>query len=282
MGAANVLLRYLDKKQGRDDMLYRCCVRYASLQSNNELTVENYQYVSQELVSLLGDLIVPVELVALPLVDVEDVLRRYISDVDATVVMCFRIRNMLPPGIYQQEAQFDDHFTKVYCDDQRQHILLEIKPKWLHRDPLFCRNCTHNVMKGRDIRYCYSLLVDDPDHIITVLNHTGLDYPENFVKALRRYLLRNDNVLKVLRGLQESLERITPIGIVSSISDVTPELLLNMTLRDVTCFIEWHGQDPSTLNVHVVDVDRKPIEKWEHWVKIHSKLYNCKERITHT
>lgn len=280
-GGANVLLRV---PQGGDDVLYRCCVRYKSLHRNNELTIGNYRYISETVAPLLGQFLLSLELARLSVDEVQDVLQNYaVAELDDDKVMSFKMRDLRPRHLYGDSPLFDDHFTKVYCDDLKQRILLEIKPKWLYRgDSQFCRNCTHNIVKKRHIPYCYSLVVDDPDHIATILNSTGIIYPTDFITTLIRYFHRNDNVLKKLYELQESLEKNTPLQSVSTINDVTPQLLLNMTLRDVTCFIGWNGQDPNSLNVNLIDVDKKPIEKWEHWVQTHRKLCNIINKVNHT
>ncbi|KAL3233911.1 Inositol-pentakisphosphate 2-kinase [Nakaseomyces bracarensis] len=276
-GGANVLLRPV----GIRKELYRCCVRYSSLKRNNELTIDNYRYIREVVAPLLAGLLAEMELVTLKLEEVGTVLRERVPDFDDSAVVAFKMLNLRPENVYGSVPKFDDHFTKVYCDDSHANIVLEIKPKWLHRDPEFCRNCTHNLMKGRNIPYCYSLVVKYPHQIVEILSFTGIDYPEAFTRTLESYFEQDNNVLRVLYSLQETLERETPLATVNTVNDVTNALLLNMTLRDVTCFIEWSILDPDTVKVNVVDVDKKPSVKWQHWVEVHKKLRSRVDKVNH-
>lgn len=290
-GNGNILIAY----SADDQKLYRCCIRYPdSLEKNNRFTLQNYDFIQTTVRPLLGGLLCPMELCELPLVKAGQVYTAYITDPncidnltrnDRNInIYALRLPNLRPGSVYTTLLQ-EDHFTKLYTNDKRTQILLEIKPKWLYNGNAYCRNCTHNRLKGRQIEYCYTQLLLDPQHYFVnhILSKSSVsNLPESYLSSLSEYFTRQDNVLAKLYDLQKSLYR-DKFSQLRAIEDVDAKLQLLMTLRDVTCFIVWdasvkQGRD---LDVYVVDVDLKPKEKWKHWVDTWNELNSYEEKCFH-
>lgn len=271
-GNANVLIDY-----GDPDWLYRCCVRFQdSLKRNNEYSMENMQYIQRSVKIILKDLLCPMEPTELPLESLEGVLDEYVSNLDDSKVVVFLVPNLKPRCL--ERIAYADHFTQIYTSTDSSQVLLEIKPKWLYSPYAYCRNCSHNKLKGRESRYCYSKLNRDPLHLNELLAGAG-DLPPKFKADLALYLAQGTNVLAVLYEAQKELTHASLSGI-DRIADVSSNMLLAMTLRDVTCFIEWRS-DADALRVNVVDVDLKPREKYLHWRETERALESLERKCYH-
>ncbi|EJS42282.1 ipk1p [Saccharomyces arboricola H-6] len=272
-GSANVLIDYGDPK-----WLWRCCIRWPDLLSlNNAYTIKNIHYIKERVEPLLDGLICPMELLDVDVDFIRPVLSTFISNLDEKVVKVIKIKNLIDKNTTNLIQ--DEHFLKYYCSGSFQSILLELKPKWLYYDTDYCRNCTHNALKGREAKYCYSLLLMNPSHLKTFFGDCNM-YPDKFKAAMLEYLLNDSNVFKVLYDLQKKLaESTTSIKNLRSANDVEDDLLLLMTLRDVSCFIEWKSGE-NNLRVHIIDVDLKPKKKWTHWVKTENQLESSR-KISH-
>lgn len=262
-GNANILIG-----QGDGQWLYRCCVRYKdSLKRNNDYSLQNYQYIKSTVEPLLAGNLCSMELEVVRLEIVEPFLRKHVEQMDDSTVVVFKMPNLKGAGL--PNLIYADHFTKVYSSVHSGRVLWEFKPKWLYNTTDYCRNCTHNSMKGREPRYCYALLCQDHIHLEKVLDAVK-DVPLECKRDLASYFRDDNNVLAILFEAQKKLSNQT-LAEINSVSDVGAELLLAMTLRDVTCFLEWRS-DVERLIVNVVDVDMKPKEKVQHWIKTHNEL----------
>ncbi|QLL33387.1 hypothetical protein HG536_0E02980 [Torulaspora globosa] len=271
-GNANILIDY-----GNANWLYRCCVRFKdSLKRNNEYSIENLQYIETSVKAFLGDLLCPMELKELPLKGLESILGRYVANLDDTKVIVFEMPNLKPR--YLEKTAYADRFTQIYTSADSSCVVLELKPKWLYNPSAYCRNCSHSKLKGREHRYCYSKLNQDPLHLTELLAGAG-DLPPKFERDLASYLARSTNVLAVLYAAQRELKH-EALSRIESVADVTSSMSLAMTLRDVTCFIEW-SSDGDQLGVNVVDVDLKPKEKFLHWRETQLRLDNLEDKCYH-
>lgn len=271
-GNANILIDL-----GDANCLYRCCVRFKdSLKRNNEYSIENLEYIETCVKVVLGDLVCPMELVELPLESLETVVGQYVRNLDDTKVTVFRMPNLKPR--YLEKTAYADRFTQIYTSADLSRVVLEIKPKWVYNPSDYCRNCSHSKLKGRELQYCYSKLHQDPLHLTELLAGAG-ELPPEFERDLASYLARSTNVLAVLYAAQRELKH-EALSLIESAEDVTSSMSLAMTLRDVTCFIEW-SSDADQLTVNVVDVDLKPKEKFLHWRETQLRLDNFADKCYH-
>lgn len=262
-GNANIVIDY-----GNPNWLYRCCVRYEnSLKCNNDYSLENYQYIKSTVEPLLKGTLCDMELKTISLELLKPVISEYIAQMDDTKVLVIKMPNLKSKDLDKQI--YADHYTKIYASNDSRCVLWEFKPKWLHSVTDYCRNCTHSTMKGREMRYCYALLHRDHQHLDKVLAAVT-SIPLQCGKELFRYFRDDKNVLATLYEAQMNLSH-RKLEEIESVTDVDEELLLAMTLKDVTCFIEWRS-DTDRLRVNVVDADLKPKEKFQHWLKTHHQL----------
>lgn len=260
-GNSNLLIDY-----GDPNWLYRCCVRFpGSLQLCNKYTLENIIFINEKIKPILRDTLCCMELKTLHWSQME-ILKDYLTNPDDEVVNLIKIGELKNRS--HQEVIYKDHFTSFY--GSRGEIVMEFKPKWLYSKLEYCRNCAHNNLKKRNIGYCYQILLNDPQHFLKITNHATL--PKDFLEDMLCYFSRSDNILKILYDAQKKTD-VQSLDQISSSADVRDELLLCMTLRDVTCFIIWGPH--SSINVKVVDVDLKPREKWTHWLETHQNLQSC-------
>ncbi|CCF60578.1 hypothetical protein KAFR_0K02240 [Kazachstania africana CBS 2517] len=277
-GGANILLDYDDPVY-----LYRCCVKFPeSVKLNNRYVNENYKFIREKVLPLLGDYVCPMEQCSIPLGNIYPVYSQYVNDTEADMtsrVEVLKIPNLRPSSRFTMILK-SDHLTKIYSNDTRTNILLEIKPKWLHNPYHYCRNCTHNDFKGREIKYCYSRLLNDPTHLYDILMDVTSSLPRNFVDVMLEYLRNDSNILRRLHDIQKSLSRKELRYEIDCIAAVTEDLQLLMTLRDVTCFIEWDVLT-TDLKINVVDVDLKLKDKWTHWNKTNKSLDTHQEKHYH-
>lgn len=229
---------------------YRICVRYSSLSANNELTCKNYEFISTKIMRLkkLCKYVCPMDLESINIdenwskVLIEEGI--YIDGEVLFVIVMPVLRDST------NRTVFLDHFNKLHLNGENR-VIWEFKPKWLFQSTTYCRNCTHNSYKGRPIRYCFS---SEP-HIIVKELFTDMELPKNYIQEMEKYLESLDNILFSLYDAQREAKE---------------DLSLLMTLRDVTCFLQWSDHDG--VKVSLVDVDLKPIEKLKHWRKTEREL----------
>lgn len=259
--------------------LIRCCVRFDSVDKNNKYTLENIEYINTQVRPLLGDCVVSLEPEFLKLDDLLLILRNFVPNCDTDEVVALKMED-LTRGI--DGTVNVDHFTKIHSTRDHRTIVWEFKPKWLGNSESshsLCRNCTHNKLKKRDIRYCYAMALKDPADVVSQC-FSRQKVPEQFLRDLRAYLGSEGSILVKLAAAQKKLAVVAPRpSELNSESDVTTELALLMTLRDVSCFIRWEVS--GAISAKIIDVDLKPSSKWRHWATEQRKVHTYCEPVYH-
>lgn len=248
--------------------LYRCCVKYPdSITQCNEYTKENYNFIEAIVRPLFPQgLICPMEPVEASVGTVLDVYGKYMNQSklsDSDKILCFKLPNLKPGNVFINILQ-EDHLTKIYTDESHSRILLEIKPKWVDYPTSYCRNCTDNSRKGRNIQYCYSNLLKDPTELNKIICPSTKDIIQSqFLEMITEYFKDKGNVLRQIYTAQRTIQQRIDNNLGKEIND----LQLLMTLRDITCFIEWDDTMKifDDLKVHIVDVDLKSVDKLGYW-----------------
>ena len=247
--------------------------------------MENFRFIQEEIHPLLGDLICPMEIVNVKLQDTYTAYKTYVEDSNSeeiTNIVCIKLPNLRRAQTCTDLLQ-SDHATNVYMNTQKTSVILEIKPKWLHNPMEFCRNCTDNMRKGRSTNYCYSAVVSGKyDTNIPLDESAKRKVPPEMLKDLTQYFKQENNVLKKLLEVQKKLYE-NRLSSIKSEDDVDMTFQILMTLRDITCFLEWRDtSDPKgRIHVNIVDVDLKQTSKWEHWTKTHKLLSEYPDKISH-
>lgn len=262
-GNANVLIR-IDESGS----LYRCCVKYPdSVSQCNQYTQENYDFIETIIRPLfLQGLVCPMELVEISVGVVLDIYGKYMNQSklsDSDKILCFRLPNLKASNIFTNILQ-EDHLTKIYVNKHYSRILLEIKPKWIDYSTSYCRNCTDNSRKGRNIKYCYSNLLKDSTELNKIIVPSTKEVvPSQFITIITEYLKDKGNILQKICTVQSAIQKRMDNNPSNEIND----LQLLMTLRDVTCFIEWDDTMGTIddIQAYIVDVDLKPTDKVDYW-----------------
>ncbi|CUS20938.1 LAQU0S02e01816g1_1 [Lachancea quebecensis] len=273
-GNANIVVQLPDA-----DYLVRCCVRFDSIDKNNKYTLENIEYIKDQVRPLLGGCLVSLEPEFLKTDDLLLILRNFVPNCDTDEVIALKMEDLTRDT---DETIKVDHFTKIHSTKDHHTIVWEFKPKWLcssGSDPSLCRNCTHNKLKKRDIPYCYAMAIKDPAKVVSRC-FSGQNVPERFLRDLRVYLGSEGSILVKLAAVQKRLALEAPqLNRLTSESDVTADLALLMALRDVSCFIRWEAN--GAISAKIVDVDLKPNSKWRHWATEQSKVDAHCEPVHH-
>ncbi|CDO92590.1 unnamed protein product [Kluyveromyces dobzhanskii CBS 2104] len=238
--------------------VYRICLRYRELSKNNDYAARNFQFINSKVRTLpmLADVVVPMRLEPVP-VDAlwGEVLQEENISIDDSYVECIKM-----PLLHAGDSTCEelDHFNRIYQCATRNAVTWEFKPKWLYQSTDYCRNCTHNAWKGRDIQYCF---LDDPELVVETL-FRNCDVPLEFLHDVVKYLRSTDSVTRRLFAAQEL---------------VKDDLATLMTLRDVTCFLTWSRAERS-IGASIIDVDQKPEEKLRHWQDTEMALASFPEK----
>lgn len=186
-------------------------------------------------------------------------------------------------------------------------VIFEIKPKWLYDNTSsnYCRTCLLNILKGYSRHFCpldllYPETIDEGlEDIFSVIPKELLTTIEEInripLKQLFKIFLSNPNsVFQRLKEYQRINNKNDLIKNLTSIDDVSQNLSLVMTLRDVGLFIKFEKYDKYN-NIHnsqnninnlitienygkflltcnIYDLDLKSKLKYKHWLDIEEKL----------
>ncbi|SCU79687.1 LADA_0B02498g1_1 [Lachancea dasiensis] len=270
-GSANALIRY--KKSDR--ALDRLCVRFESLATNNQYTLENFEYVSCRISPLLGEYMAYISKEIREVDVLGPVLRNFSVNLDRSYAIVFKMEHIT---YGTDSVMIADHFTKFHLRG-RSAVIWEFKPKWYTRSGDNCRNCVLNRVKGRDIPYCYTRVLENPAILQECFAHCNL--PPRFFVDVEEYLQSEDNVLAHLFAKQSKLSESVPnLANLHGEGSVSEELALLMTLRDVTCYISWDCER-GVRQAKIVDVDMKPRSKWKQWSSQQISLDRSSIKICH-
>lgn len=186
-------------------------------------------------------------------------------------------------------------------------VIFEIKPKWLYDNTSsnYCRTCLLNMLRGFPRHFCPLDLLY-PESLDQGLNDIFSEIPDQVLdniennnriplKRLFKIFLSNPNsVFQKLKEYQKINNKNDLIKNLTSVNDVSQNLSLVMTLRDVGLFIKFEKYDRfnnthnSQNNIHnlinvdkfgkflltcnIYDLDLKSKSKYKHWLNIEEQL----------
>ncbi|KAI5955107.1 IPK1 [Candida jiufengensis] len=209
-------------------------------------------------------------------------------------------------------------------------IIFEIKPKWLYdnKSQNYCRTCSLNQLKNYKRHFCpldllypetYNQAITDifseiPPEILSLIEEQN-NFP---IKTLFKIFLENEskNIFLKLKKYQKINNKNDLLENISNSNDVSRNLSLVMTLRDVGIFIKFekfnkfnniHNSHNNIDNIitlednsidkestidneeiiknkylitcNIYDLDLKSKNKYKHWIKVENDLkdiYNSK------
>ncbi|EEQ36681.1 hypothetical protein CLUG_00804 [Clavispora lusitaniae ATCC 42720] len=291
-GNANLLFKYVGPEESLRNYLLR--LRMKKDAGTYIPTLSITEFIDTKCKALF-----PTEIISTKLVELDDT---FLSSLDTNGydLMPGEKYGLLLPNML---AQCNDHLTlSKHCSLHLREELgivksavIELKPKWLY-DNLdnYCRTCSILQSKGHERHFCTldllstetvargvkDLLGKLPDAIKASLKNS--DFP--IESLLIEYFGGSESILQKLKAKQDSLDDGTILANVKSESDVSDQLALRMTLRDVGVFvvIERGQCDGQVINIRdhgeftvaarIYDLDLKPKARYKHWVSTELKL----------
>lgn len=243
-GNANVIYMYVGQDECLKEMVLRLRKQDQSIDSQGV-----YRFI-EEVIRPILDVVIPLELAEVCFVK------------EGTLSDGYGL--LMPNLLVNTEVIRREKYFTVY---RRQEVsVVEIKPKWLARSSLGCRNCAHYRCKhSQEPTFCSGHLVDTEKLHSAVKMVTEHSDTQN---ALLKYLEDEDNVFKRLKSLQT--DKFSFEGI-SREEEVQEEHCLQMTLRDVTVFLAIKGKH--VIETTIIDADPKSAKKWLHWIQTEKELH---------
>lgn len=176
-------------------------------------------------------------------------------------------------------------FAKLY--ENGADYVIEIKPKWLYLDldSYYCRNCLTErlIRKTSSMKFCsLGLVSNDKETIEATITdifntfkfaHTNMQL---FKEALLKYCCSDNNIFKALCHYENLGNNKNQILQLTSSQDISNELKLGMTLRDVTVFLSWNISSVGSLRAELLDIDPKSNNKWLKWKTDYEYLQSFK------
>lgn len=239
-------------------VVYRICVKYNCVSQNNGFVRKNYNFIKQELEVVLPDISTYICPMDIRIVEIDDFWACFLSEEEITTDEAMMTVITMPHlHCYDHRTIELDHFNKLHVKDHFDVITWEFKPKWLYQTTDYCRNCTHNTWKNRRLSYCFA---QGTKTIVETL-FQGFEGPDLFLDDVSDFLNSDLSILRILYEAQKAVDT---------------NLSIAMTLRDVTCFLRWSKNEP--IEVKLVDLDMKPVEKMNHWLTTEASLKSFKEK----
>lgn len=298
-GAANILFIY----KGSHDYLKRKLLRVRLLKADEEYisTCELYDFIELTCKPLFPNLLIDVQLVVLDF----DFVQSLHSD--GNKMMLKEKYGLIIPNILEgqfRKINLSKH-SQIYINDSYTLIIFELKPKWLYDNQNnYCRTCLLAQSRKYNRHFCpldflYSQTIDRglDDLFSFIPKQTMAQISKNLpIKTLFKKFLNNPNcVFQKLKKYQKIDNTHDLVRNLKSPEDVSPELSLVMTLRDVGLFIKFEVFDPindfhnlnsnlSNINIldsgkflttcSMYDLDLKSSAKYTHWLKVEKNLSN--------
>ncbi|KAH3669101.1 hypothetical protein WICMUC_005065 [Wickerhamomyces mucosus] len=162
---------------------------------------------------------------------------------------------LMPNLVSNYQLIKTEKYYKVFQrKDGTERFLLELKPKWLQGTEKGCRNCAQHLSKhGEFAQFCVLGLLNE--YFLENTIKSFYDH-EQFSEPFIKYFQKDNNILKKLKNLQR---------IINFDTDSIEEICLQMTLRDLSIFLE--STPESVKKVTITDVDPKSPSKLTSWIR---------------
>ncbi|KAG7666029.1 IPK1 [[Candida] subhashii] len=203
---------------------------------------------------------------------------------------------LIPNILYDEQLKYVElsKYCQLYYSDNNQ-VIFEIKPKWLYDNVStnYCRNCSLSQYRGYQRHFCPLDLLY-PETINVALDDIFSAIPQEVLSQIslpiydlfKRYLQDPQNIFQKLKQYQSKSTQ-SILNLTSS-EDVSEDLSLVMTLRDVGIFIKFEPHTSSeggdeqhvtelpqgkyNIICNIYDLDLKSNLKYTHWIKVEQEL----------
>lgn len=304
-GNANILYKYV----GNNDYLTGKLLRLRLIKPNFDYisTCELYDFIELKCKHLFPDLIIDIQLVVLTKTFIQNLKLPKLSQInpaDLTLMTNERYGLLIPNILDNCQSRYElSRNSNLYYNDDFSSVTIELKPKWLYDNKQnYCRTCLLNQHKGLKRHFCpldflypESLETGIQDFLgvapVELLSQMKNSLPVD--KLLKIFLSNPNNVFQKLKKYQKINDKNDLIENLSSADDVSTNLSLVMTLRDVGLFLKFEKYDKFN-NIHnshnnvnnlidvdeskylltcnIYDLDLKSKSKYKHWLDIENKL----------
>ncbi|KAK6463102.1 inositol-pentakisphosphate 2-kinase [Scheffersomyces coipomensis] len=306
-GQANILFKYNGSNEYLKHKLLR--VRLFKEDAQYITTCELYDFIELQCKNLFPQQIIDVQLVVLT-TDFVNAL-----DSKGDKLMIKERYGLLIPNILH--GNYNKSVLSKYCNLYHSHtsetndkidsVIFELKPKWLYdnKKSNYCRTCSLNQLRGLPRHFCpldflYEETVDQGLNDLfqpiptQILSKIEIDNKIPLKKLFRIFLSNPQNVFLKLKQYQKIDNKNDLIKNLSSPQDVSQNLSLVMTLRDVGLFIKFekydkhnnfHNSHDNISNIievepygrfvitcNIYDLDLKSNTKYSHWLDIEQRL----------
>lgn len=310
-GGANILFKY----NGANDYLKHKLLRVRLLKDDDQYisTCELYDFIELKCKHLFPQQIIDIQLIVLTFEFVNQL------DSNGNKLMLTERYGLLIPNIVDGDytKQFLSKNCHLYIGNASgtkqanavDSVIFEVKPKWLYDNTSsnYCRTCLLNILRGKKRHFCpldllYPETIDNGiDDIFSAIPQdilTNIEEHNNIpLRQLFKIFLGNpSSVFQKLKEYQRINNKNDLIKNLTSIDDVSQNLSLVMTLRDVGLFIKFEKYDKHN-NIHnshnnvnnivtvepygkflltcnIYDLDLKSKLKYRHWLDIEQQLQN--------
>ncbi|CAI5759353.1 unnamed protein product [Candida verbasci] len=304
-GSANILFKYIGSNDYLRHKLLR--LRLSKLDEEYISTCELYDFIELKCKHLFPKHIIDIQLVVLT----SDFVNRLDSKGHKLMVK-ERYGLLLPNILNGNYKQINlSKNCQLYHDEDDSgsisSVIFEIKPKWLYDNisSNYCRTCSLNQFKQFKRHFCpldllYTETIDEGlKDLFSSIPKQTLDKIENvnkipLFKLFQIYLNNENNVFLKLKQYQKINNKNDLIKNLTNSNDVSTNLSLVMTLRDVGLFIKFEKYDKFNnchnshnninnlieidrfgkflITCNIYDLDLKSKMKYKHWLKIENDL----------
>lgn len=297
-GNANILFEYT----GTNDYLRHKLLRLRLKKDDDQYisTCELYDFVELRCKHLFPQLIIDIQLVVLT--------KELVNNLDSNgnqLMLNERYGLLIPnilDGDYRREELSKN--CNLHYTGKIDSVILEMKPKWLYDNKTdnYCRTCLLNQLKQLPRHFCpldllYTETIDQGiDDIFLKVPEELYNTVESNIpirQLLRAFLNNPNNIFQKLKQYQKINDRNDLIENLTSPNDVSTNLSLVMTLRDVGLFLKFEKYDKDN-NIHnshsnvnnimeindekflltcnIYDLDLKSRSKYKNWLEVEHKL----------
>lgn len=245
-GGANLVLGYT----GNDKKFIGTVLRLRRYE-NGVCSRQIYEYMKSSKFDQLRQWIVPMGLVEIS----EELTKRF-------NVVNERHAIIMPNLLGIQPIQFKiNKYIKIWKSSDG--YVLELKPKWLNqKKSLNCRNCLIALEKKQEFILCPLWLLHDIDGIEFWSKQVQSKLKVDLEISIKDAIIKNIKLLETLKDLQDDNIQQLMLNL-----NEEKELQFQMTIRDVSVFLNLQTGDAK-----ILDLDLKPLDKRQSWINDDNKL----------
>lgn len=273
-GAANVVISYKGERKHLKGKVIRLRLKKSEFSTN-----EIYSYLKSQKFHDLKSYMIPTiinEISQEFLVYIQKYLDqdKIRLQLDLNEKACLIMDNIFSDEMSHYNIYQLNKYLKFFINEKIADIIFEFKPKWISEMPnnhVNCRNCLVAKLKDQKFIPCHLKIFNNLEGLQEWCREIDLKFKEEFhidrdiFEFLKNCFISNYTIINTLYELQNNFDIHKKILNLTSEADVDEDLQFNITVRDVSIFMNL-----SKNRVYILDLDKKSPNKWEKW-KIQEK-----------